>query len=143
MSYFSTKLTSILAFLPYLIAGASLHLDKRCEYGDLKVFLADDLLKGDEIKWLNSYLAKHGPWVLNQRDIHKECHFEINSNTTWVSPMSTDIIERTRLWKKLSGALKQLTGNEQYVCYGMFTLAYRLDFKPVSKMGEFEVNLKA
>ena len=46
------------------------------------------------------------------------------------------LFQHTRIWKELSKILKRLTGSEQFVCSAMFTLAYRLDFKPVSKTGE-------
>ena len=57
----------------------------------------------------------------------------MQSNATWVSPMSTEIFQRTRLWIEMSKILKELTGSKQFVCSAMFTLTYRLDFKPVSK----------
>ena len=138
MSYFLNKFISILCliFAHYVAGEALLNVETRCQHGDQKVFLIDNLLKRNEVKWLNGYLSRHRPWVLNQKDIYKERCLDMNSNTTWVSPMSTEMFQHTRIWKELSKILKRLTGSEQFVCSAMFTLAYRLDFKPVSKTGE-------
>jgi hypothetical protein len=137
MSYFLDIFISILCLTlhKYLIVEA-LNVKTRCEQGNEKVFLIDNLLRADEVEWLNGYLVKHRPWILNQKDIFKQTSLDMKSNATWVSPMSTEIIERTRLWKEMSKILKELTGREQFVCSAVFTLAYRLDFKPVSKTGK-------
>lgn len=137
MSYFLNKYISILCLIfQYYVTTEALNVETRCQHGNEKVFLVDNLLKRNEIKWLNGYHVKHRPWVLNQKDSFKEISLDMKSNTTWVSPVSTEMFERTRVWKELSRILKQLTGSEQFVCYAMFTLAYRMDFKPVSNIGK-------
>ena len=140
MQYFLHKfiLTSFLIFQRNFIGKALPHLETRCRHENQNVFLVDNLLQQDEIEWFNGYLPRHRPWVLNQKDLSKESSIQMSSNATWVSPMSTEMFERTRVWKELSSILKQLTGSEQFMCSAIFTLTYRLDFKPTAKSGKSE-----
>ena len=123
------------------MTGEALNVETRCTDGNQKVFLIDNLLRRNEVEWLNGYLVRHRPWVLNQKDIFKQTSLDMQSNATWVSPMSIEIFQRTRLWQELSKILKELTGSKQFVCSAMFTLTYRLDFKPVSKKGKISWSL--
>ena len=126
----------VLCLLSQYFFCKALNVETRCEHGSQKVFLVDNLLKRNEIKWLSGYLTKHRPWVLNQKDVFKQNSLDLRSNSTWVSPMSIEMFENTRIWKRLAEILKQLTGNDHFICYAAFTIAYRLDFIPVSKTGK-------
>ena len=138
MQYFRKKFILLLFLISaHNYSGETLlNLAPRCEHENHKVFLLDNLLQRDEVDWFNGYLTKHRPWILNQKNPFKESSIDLSSNSTWVSPLSTETFERTRLWKELSSVLKQIAGSEQFVCSAMFTLAYRLDFKPTAKLGK-------
>lgn len=134
MSAFLTKILFIVCSI--LIDVASLNVETRCEHKDLKVFLIDNLLQGNEISWLNEYVRSQKPWILNQVDDSEDSSLDVKSNTTWISPISKDMLESTRIWNELSMVVKNLTGSKPLLCYAMFTLTYRMDFKPVSRIGK-------
>ena len=104
-----------------------------CQDGDKKVFLVDNVLKPEELQMFSMFMQWHRPWVLNYQDIYEKDFLDMHSNASWVSPISLELFQHTRLWKVLSGVVKQLSSKDYFLCHAMFTMTYRMDFIPVSK----------
>lgn len=119
--------------------NVELHMPEvRCQDGDHKVFLIDNLLGEEELGWFADFMQRHRPWVLNNHDPHEKNFIDMKNNASWVSPVSLELFQRTRLWRKLSEIVNKLARREYYLCDAMFTMTYRMDFNPVSK-GRFNV----
>ena len=106
-SYFLFFLLNNGRFIVKSLKGEAPQPKLGCQDGDKKVFLVDNVLKPEEL------------------DMH--------SNASWVSPISLELFQHTRLWKVLSGVVKQLSSKNYFLCHAIFTMTYRMDFIPVSK----------